>query len=990
MLSPQGIKWRRLVTLGAVGGLLIAMAPPTGAQAQTAGSAWPYVVLMEAQPVVAAVGPDASESTVDAETNRLEQAQDRVLDRASIPDSAKLASFTYAMNGFSAMLTPGQANRVAGQPGVARVMRDQLHQLNTDTSPSFLGLNARRGAWNAGLTGEGVVVGVIDTGIWPEHPSFADDGSYPEPPADWMAGSVVCDFGDTAHNPADTPFACNNKLIGARNMRIAYERVIFPTSPEPFSSARDYDGHGTHTTSTAAGNRNVPAEIFDIPRGTVSGIAPRAHVAMYSACGDQGCFGSDLFAAINAAIADGVDVINYSIGSSAATLLSLDVIGFLFARDAGVFVANSAGNDGPGAATVGTPVVAPWLTSVGANTHTRTFRGTVTLGDGSEFSGASVTPGTDELPLVDAADHGNELCDPEESFDPPITGAIVLCLRGGPGRVAKSRAVLEQGGLGMVLYNAVDPQALATDNHWTPAVHVTLPDGEAIKAYIDAAGADAVATIGAGEKARHQSSVMADFSSRGPNRVAESIIKPDVTAPGVNILAGESPIAFGPDAGAPDQLFQSIFGTSMSSPHVAGLLALIKQAHPDWTPAMAQSALMTTARDNVFKEDGVTPADPFDMGAGHVDPGRPDRRNSMFDPGLVYNAGTDDYLGFLCDVEPDLLVVLEFDPAALCAELAAAGVPTTEENLNYPSIGVAEVPGTFEVQRTITSVADRPQLWVADVDDPRGFDVRVSPRVVWLRPGESRTVTIEFTNVRAPVDEWRFGELTWFGLLGGYAVESPIAVKGVGLDAPASVSGTGTEGSLSFDIQFGYSGEYTAAAHGLVPVAPITGSVADDPDQEFDPDDPTGTTAHEIAVSGTEHLRIALDTANLTPPNPDVDIDLYLYNSAGEQVASSTAGGTAELIDLSAPADDTYTLYVHGWEVGDTPVSYALQTWQVPAAEGGSLQLVSAPEEAVSGETGTIEVAWSGLTAGPEYLGAVSHTGPDGLIALTLVEVTTG
>jgi subtilisin family serine protease len=985
MLSPQGIKWRRVVTLGAVGAMLAAVAPPTGAQAQTTADSWPYVVLMEADPVVASVGADAAESTAASRADRLEQEQDRALARADIPDSAKLASFTYVVNGFSAELSPEQAERVARQPGVARVMRDELRQLQTDTSPTFLGLNARHGAWNSGYTGEGVVVGVIDTGIWPEHPSFADDGSYPEPPADWMGGTVVCDFGDTAHNPDDAPFTCNNKLIGARNMRTVYEEVIFPDSPEPFSSARDYDGHGTHTSSTAAGNRDVSAEIFDIPRGRVSGIAPRAHVAMYSACGEQGCFGSDLADAIDQAVADGVDVINYSIGGG-AQLNGPDDIAFLFAADAGVFVATSAGNSGPGAGTVGSPAVTPWVTGVGANTHNRTFTGTVTLGDGSEFSGASVTGGTDELPLVDAADHGNPLCLRDETFDPPITGAIVVCARGGPARVATSRAVFEQGGLGTVLHNNLPVQTLATDSHWTPAVHVTLADGQAIKAYIDAAGADAVATIGAGEKARQQGSVMADFSSRGPNAVAASIIKPDVTAPGVQILAGESPIAFGPTAGAPDQLFQSIFGTSMSSPHVAGVFALIKQAHPDWTPAMAKSAVMTTARDNVFKEDGDTRADPFDMGAGHLDPGQlANAPNSVFNPGLVYDAGFNDYLGFLCDAAPEVFA----NPAATCAALEAAGIPTTQESLNYPSIGAAEVPGEMVVQRTITNVTDQRITWFATVDNPSGFKVRVSPSIVRLAPGESATVDIRITNVRAPLNEWRFGELTWWG--GFYRVESPIAVQGVALDAPDSVSGSGTEGSLSFDIQFGYSGAYTAAAHGLVPVAPIAGSVAQDPDQEFDPADPTGTTAHQIAVSGTHHLRIALDTANLTPPDENIDLDLYLYNADGEEVASSTSGGTAELINLSLPADDTYTLYVHGWQVGTTPVSYELQTWQVPSAAGtGPLEIVSAPTEAVSGQVGTIEVAWSGLTAGPEYLGAVSHTGPDGLLALTLVEVTTG
>jgi subtilisin family serine protease len=977
----------------ALGGLVVTAAPPAGASAQVTDDAEPapYVVIMEAEPVVAYEGgepglapakPEPGEKlnpaspAVKRYVAHLERQQNRALAGAGVPADAKLESFTYAVNGFSAALTVDEAENLAKQPGVATVRRDQLRQLHTDVSPRFLGLDGRKGAWNAGYTGEGVIVGVIDTGIWPEHPSFADDGTYPAPPADWMGGEIACEFGDTAHNPEDAPFECNNKLIGARDMRTLYKQFV---GPEVYNSARDYNGHGTHTASTAAGNRGVAAEIFGIPRGTVSGIAPRAHVAMYSACGDQGCFEGDLADAIDTAVADGVDVINYSIGGGAG-LVAADDIAFLFARDAGVFVATSAGNEGPGAGTVGSPANDPWVMAVGASTTPRTFEGSVRLGDGSEFTGASVTPGTDELPLVDAADHGNELCDPAVTFEPPITGAIVLCARGVQARVAKSQAVFEQGGAGMVLYNENDAQSQVTDNHWVPSVNVSFSDGQEIKAYIAEAGDEAVATISAGESTRTQGSVMADFSSRGPTGVAPSIIKPDVTAPGVNILAGNTPT---PTLGAPGQLFQSISGTSMASPHVAGVLALIKQAHPDWSPAMAQSAVMTTARQDVRKEDGVTRADPFDMGSGHLDPGRKaNGRNSVFNPGLVYDAGFNEYLGFMCDAAPAVFA----DPAATCAALAAAGIPTTVENLNYPSIGAAEVPGVIEVQRTITSVADRKITWVAAVDQPRGFTVRVSPRVVRLDPGESATVTLEITNVYAPVDEWRFGSLTWRGA--GYKVRSPIAVKGVALAAPAEVTGSGAEGGLSFDLQFGYSGDYTAAAHGLVSQVGVSGTVDQDPDQTFDPADPTGTTAHEITVAGDAHLRLELSTADLTPPDDAIDIDLYLYNSAGEEVASSTAGGTDEHIDLSLPADDTYTLFVHGWQTLGGPVDYTLRTWQVPLAAGtGPLEIVSAPDEAVSAGTGTVEVAWSGLGTGT-HLGAVSHTGPDGLLGVTLVTVT--
>jgi subtilisin family serine protease len=982
--------------VGATAVLLLAAAPAAAAQAQPTGNgpAGPYVVIMEADPAVAYEGGvaglapakpaegeklDRSAPAVRRYVAHLEQSQDQALAGADVADEALLESFTYALNGFSAALTAEEAERVAKQPGVARVIPDELRQLQTDVSPGFLGLDAKKGAWASGYDGEGVIVGVVDTGIWPEHPSFADDGTFPAPPADWMGGDVACEFGDTDYNPDDTPFDCNDKLIGARDMRILYKE--FGPGPELYNSARDYNGHGTHTASTAAGNQDVEAVSYGEPRGTVSGVAPRAHVAMYSACGEAGCFGGDLADAIDAAVADGVDVINYSIGGGAG-LTAADDLAFLFARDAGVFAATSAGNSGPGAGTVGSPANAPWITAAGASTHTRNFETSVTLGDGSTFTGPSPTNGTAQLPLVDAADHGNALCDPAVPFEPEITGLIVYCARGAVLLIEKSQAVFEAGGAGMVLANVAGG---ATDRplvgHWVPSVHVDAAAGDAVKAYIDGAGDGAVAAIGAAEAVEYQDSVMAGFSSRGPTVAAPSIIKPDVTAPGVAVLAGYSPTTISSPSG---NLFQTVNGTSMASPHAAGLLALIKQAHPDWTPAMAQSALMTTARQDVVKEDGVTPADPFDIGAGHVDPGtNVGKPNSMFNPGLVYDAGFNEYLGFMCDAAPEIFA----DPAATCAALEGAGIPTTAENLNYASIGASAVAGSTEIQRTITSVADKKVTWMAAVRQPRGYRVQVSPRTVTLQPGESATVTIRATNVYAPLDDWRFGSLTWRG--GGYQVRSPIALQGVALAAPDEVTGTGTDGEASFDVQFGYTGDYAAAAHGLVPVAGVAGSVDQDPDQTFDPADPTGTTAHEITTAGDAHLRIVLNTADLTPPDPAIDIDLFLFNSAGEQVASSTAGGTEELIDLGVPADDTYTLYVHGWQTGGGTVGYELQTWQVPLEpDTGPLTIASAPTAAVNTEAGTVEVAWSGLDAGTGYLGAVSHTGPDGLLGLTLVAVT--
>jgi hypothetical protein len=302
---------------------------------------------------------------------------------------------------------------------------------------------------------------------------------------------------------------------------------------------------------------------------------------------------------------------------------------------------------------------------------------------------------------------------------------------------------------------------------------------------------------------------------------------------------------------------------------------------------MAKSAVMTTARQDVLKETHA-PTD-----AGHVDPsGPPSNAGSMFSPGLVYDADLVDYFGFLCDADPSVFV----SPSSTCDALAGAGVPTTATDLNLASIGDAAVVGTATVTRTVTSVADRTRLFDVHVDAPDGFDVSVEPSSLRLAPGESASYTVTFTTAGAPFDEWRFGSLTWSS--GTYDVRSPIAVKAQEFAAPESVSGTGTEGSVTVPVQFGYTGPYTANAHGPVPVTRINGTVVQDPNQTFDPNDPTGTTAVPIDVSGSAFLRVALTTGDLTPPNPDADLDLYLYDASGKRVGESTAGSTAEEIEL--------------------------------------------------------------------------------------------
>jgi subtilisin family serine protease len=939
-----------------------------------------YIVVMKANPLAATVGADDL-GTAQAQTreSRLRASHNRVL-RSLGAGVTKIHDYTVALNGFSALLSPEQAATLAANKKIVLVLPDELHQPQTDSSPAFLGLNAPGGAYASGVDGEGVVVGVIDTGIWPEHPSFADDGSYPAPPI----GPLPCEFGNTAHNANDAPFECNNKLIGADQVLETY-REILGADPDEFDSARDDDGHGTHTSSTAAGNSGVEASILGRDIGTIAGIAPRAHVVMYKALGNQGGFGSDLAAAIDQAVEDGVDVINYSIGGG-ASLTGPDDIAFLFAADAGVFVATSAGNSGPGEATIGGPASVPWLTSVGANTQSRFFQGRVILGNGAQYTGASITHGVGPAKLVDAAKastDGSDLCAPGTLKSGVVRGAIVLCRRGVVGRVEKSETVLQAGGVGMIMYENSDAGNLFSDTHWVPSVHVDNTPGLAIKSYI-ASGTKKkaiTATLVTGQLSTWPNApTMTDFSSRGPDPVAEDIIKPDITAPGIQILAGNSPF---PDAGSvPGELFMAIAGTSMSSPHVAGLFALINQEHPDWTPAMAKSALMTTANTAVRDNDRVSQATPFEMGSGQANLGGPGATGSAFQPGLVYDAGFLDYLGFLCDADPSVFA----DPAGTCSSLASQGVPTRAVDLNYPSIGVSDVAGSETITRTVTNVAPNNRMFDVSVEAPAGYSVTVTPSSFSIPPGQTQTFQVKIDNVSAPIGEWRFGALTWRDSKGAYNVRSPIAVRGALFAAPEEIEGTGETGSASFDVKFGYTGDYEALAHGLEQATLTVDNVLQDPDQTFDPADVAagGVNAHTFNLSGVAHFRIAI------PPEAteaDADLDVYVFDPTNTLVAQSTLGGTDEQVDIESPADGTWTVYVHGWQAPGGDSDYTMYSWAISETPGGNLVVDSAPTSATLGASGTVNVSWTGATTGQWHLGAVSHNRGSEVLGLTLVEV---
>ena len=335
---------------------------------------------------------------------------------------------------------------------------------------------------------------------------------------------------------------------------------------------------------------------------------------------------------------------------------------------------------------------------------------------------------------MDAAAVGGELCAPV-LFHPAARYREDRALQARTHHcVAKSLGSIQAGGVGMSSYNANDAQSQDTDNHWLPTVHVTYTQGAAIKAYIAAAGAGATARIVGGQLATFAAAPsMASFSSRGPDAIAGDIIKPDVTAPGVQVLSAASPF---PDPGfvPGEKLFQAISGTSMASPHVAGAFALIKQVHPDWSPAMAKSASWTTAYQDVCDSDLVSPAGPFAMGAGHLHPGGKAIKGSAFQPGLVYDAGSLDYLAFLCEAGPEVFA----NPEATPGFLRDSGFSTDPSDLNLASIGIAQLAGSQTVTRTVTSVAPGIRTFRASVEAPPGTRSRCRRRPFGSRPVSRR------------------------------------------------------------------------------------------------------------------------------------------------------------------------------------------------------------------------------------------------------------
>ncbi|KAJ1696319.1 hypothetical protein LUZ63_004831 [Rhynchospora breviuscula] len=688
-----------------------------------------------------------------------------------------LYTYYHAMHGFSAVLTASQLMQIEETDGHVATFPESYARLLTTHTPEFLGLTPSVGILAASNHESDVVIGIIDTGVWPESKSFNDEGMPPIPQR-WKG---KCDSG-TQFNSS----LCNRKLIGARSFGKGLKQSGDTISRKvDYDSPRDFLGHGTHTASTAAGSPVSGVSYFGYAYGTARGIAPMARLSVYKAIfydESQKAAATDVLAAIDQAISDGVDVLSLSLGFPDLDYYSnVIAIGAFAAMEKGIVVVCAAGNDGSAYTILNG---APWITTVAAGTVDRDFFARVTLGDKlKSFRGSSIFPAKKTVyngDLYYGHPKRDESCNFFSLNATQVKGKIVLCSAGDD----MSSQLSEAGRCGARGVIIVDNKKsfLLPPEYDLPAIIIDSKDFKDIKKYMmETRAAKASLVFGETELGLKPAPRVAYFSSRGPSFISPSVLKPDIMAPGFNILAAWVP-------NKPVQLigtqrlysdFKLDSGTSMSSPHVAGVAALLRSIHPDWSPAAVRSSMMTTAdiTDNTGKPItnmvNFSLASPLDFGGGHINP------NRAMDPGLIYDTSSEEYINFLCSLgyTSRQIGVITQKHRYTCGKASL--------DLNYPSFIVilnktSQVTRSFK--RVLTNVVDLQSKYRAVVNSPAGLKVVVTPPVLSFNGKGSRQefyVRIDVSikgKGRGRTDGFlgNFGYLSWIEIGGKHVVRSPI------------------------------------------------------------------------------------------------------------------------------------------------------------------------------------------------------------------------
>ncbi|XP_030509608.2 subtilisin-like protease SBT5.3 isoform X1 [Cannabis sativa] len=702
-------------------------------------------------------------------------------------------SYNRHINGFAAILDETEAAQIRKHPDVISVFLSKgVKKFHTTHSWEFQRLERKgvipyQSIWSKTQLGEDVIIGNLDSGVWSESKSFDEYEGIGPIPSKWR-GSCQPVVKDKVR--------CNRKLIGAKYFSKGYialmKTLINNTSSLQsfmrkvnFFTSRDREGHGTHTLSTAGGSFVHGANIFGNGNGTAKGGSPKARVAAYKIGGwlnaddmpnAPAYTDADVMAGFDAAISDGVDIISLSLGSDTPTEYFDDVvsIGSFHAIMKNIVVVASAGNEGPDPKTVTS--VSPWTITVAASTLDREFYNYVSLGNKKHLKGVTLSsgglPSQKFYPLI----YGG-FCNPK-SLQPNIAkGKILVCLVGdNTTTLEKGHQASLVGAVGMILFNhPLIGNEVTPESHVLPTSHLNAIQGNFLVDYLNTTrNPVAYITPTKTKIGVKPAPVMASFSSRGPNVIQPALIKPDITAPGVLIIAAYSESA-SPTSESFDKRqvkFNAISGTSMSCPQVSGIAGLLKSLYPNWSSAAIHSAIMTTARvrDNnneAMLDWDMKKATPFQYGSGHIQP------NRAMDPGLVYDRTIDDYMNFLCAHGYNETMLKKFyNKSYKCPK------SFTLANFNYPSIAVTNLSSKSVtiVIRKVKNVGS-PGTYKAYVRAPPGVSIYVRPNnLQFTKVGEEKKFEIILKpKVVGKPKDYVFGQLKWSD--GKHYVRSPIAVK---------------------------------------------------------------------------------------------------------------------------------------------------------------------------------------------------------------------